>query len=137
MRECHYLRLVLILGLIFLSILTTKYPIFHPLDLKSLEGEEVALYYLEIQGKEDRLYRATLGFTKEEVYISSSGEFTPGDVVSFHGVVKDGILVNQEYRYHPYPLIVYQLSALGLVVFLIIFFRRWRFSFKEMRFREV
>ena len=132
-----YLRLVLVFTLASLSLLTTKYPIFQPLDMSSLEGEEVALYYLEILEVRDGLYLAQLGFTGEEVYISSPGSFEPGDVVSFRGVVEDGVLINQEYRLHPYPALIYYLSAIGLVVFLIMFFRRWRFSFKEMRFREV
>lgn len=137
MRTRLHLRLALILALISLSLLTTRYPIFHPLDMETLEGEEAALYYLEIQGKENGLYHARLGFTGEEVYISSPGDFSPGDVVSFQGIVKDGVLVNQEYHYHPYPLIIYQLSALGLGIFLFLFLKRWRFSLGEMRFKEV
>jgi hypothetical protein len=139
MRKHAYLRLrlVLMLALLSLSLLTTRYPIFQPLDLKGLEGEEVALYYLEIQGMEEGLYLAHLGFTGEEVYISSPGSFSPGDVVSFHGTVENGVLLNQEYRIHLYPAVIYHLSAAGLVVFLFLFLRRWRFSLREMRFREV
>jgi hypothetical protein len=131
------LRLGLALALTSLSLLTASSPIFKPLNLNGLEGQEVALYYLEIQGKEGELYHARLSFSGEDVYILSHGNFDPGDVVSFHGVARRGILVNQEYHRHPHPATVYYLSALGLGVFLLLFFRKWRFSLQEKRFREV
>lgn len=131
------IRVLLILALLFLIGLTTKHPIFEPLELAEHEGDKIPLYYVKILGKEGNVYYADFGFMGEKVSIISDGSFAPGDVVSFYGLIKDGTLINQEYRLHSYPNIIYHLSTLGLLLFLVLFFRKWRFSLKEMRFKEV
>ncbi len=131
------IRGLLILALLFLMGLTTQYPIFEPLELAEHEGDEIPLYYLKILGKEGDVYYADFGFMREKVRIMTDGNFAPGDVVSFYGLVEDGTLVNQEYRLHPYPNSIYYISAVGLVLFLVLFLRKWRFSLREMRFKEV
>jgi hypothetical protein len=131
------IRLFLVISLLFLVFLVDKYPIFEPLELAEHEGEKMPLYYVKILEKDGEVYHADFGLMREKVRIISDGSFAPGDVVSFYGLIKDGTLINQEYRLHPYPNIVYHLSALGLLVFLVLFLKKWRFSLREMRFKEV
>jgi hypothetical protein len=129
-------RLLLISALLFLSGLTTKYPVFEPFDLEEHEGEKIALYYMKIVEREGSVYYAETSLTGKRVRILSDGDFAPGEVVSFYGLIKEGMLVNEEYRLHPYPNALYYLSALGLMLFLVLFLRKWRFSLREMRFKE-
>lgn len=131
------IRLLLIFSLLFLMFLVNKYPIFTPMYFEDHEGEEIPLYFVKVLGKEGDVYYVDFGFTHERVRVISEGDFAPGDVVSFYGTIRDGALMNQDYRLHPHPNSVYYLSTLGLVLFLAMFLRKWRFSLKEMRFKEV
>lgn len=131
------IRLLILLSLSFLVFMVNKYPIFTPMYFEDHEGEKIPLYFVKVLDKEGEVYYVDFGFTHEKVKVVSEGNFAPGDVVSFYGTIIEGALINQNYRLHPYPNSTYYLSTIGLVLFLALFLRKWRFSLKEMRFKEV
>ena len=111
-----------------------KYPIFKELDLSKHEGEEIALYFMEIIERQKDGYLVKTRLSEEEAYVVSNADFKEGSVVSFYGLVQNGKLVSQRYHIHKRPNTPYYLSSIGLGLFLIGFLRRWKFRLKDAVF---
>lgn len=119
------------------------HPVFKELDayLSEHEGENISLGSVKVlKATNNSTYTVQTGFAKENATVVSDSNFQVGDIVSFYGIVRNGVLyANKHHTHHTwmYPYdITYYLSFFGLVVFIFLFLRDWEIDLREMKFKR-
>ena len=122
------LRILSIILILVLGAIGVNNPILEKFDLAKEEGKDISLTFVKIVSVENNRYTVQTDLTGEQMVVVSEGVFNIGETISFYGTVREGMLYANKYHVHSFPKASYFLSILGLMLFLFLFFREWKFE---------
>jgi len=128
MNSIWKLRILLIILILVLGAIGVNNPILKKFDLAEEEGKDISLTFVKIVNVENNRLTVQTDLTGEQMVVFSDGVFNIGETISFYGTVRQGMLYANKYHVHSFPRASYFLSILGLMLFLFLFVREWKFE---------
>lgn len=136
-------RIILIVAIILFCLYGMTHPVSKELNvyLSEHEGENISLGFVKVlEANDNSTYTVQTGFEKENTTVMSDGKFQAGDIVSFYGTVRNGVLHASKHHLHhnfmyPYNA-VYFLSLAGFILLILLFLKDWKMDLRRMRFKK-